>query len=159
MKTATGREIVTDMMRLGTETARLNKAYATMDKVCAHMEALGLTRHRMELLGFLYSNPEYDTVSALSAQLYVSKGSLSLALSKLEADGFVQKSAAKHGDDGRKIYISLTEKGKAAVNEARDLLTESAAVTFDRMDAEKRMQIHTRIKELLELFNAGGWTE
>lgn len=159
MKAATGREIVADMMRLGTEMSRWNKAYATMDKVCAHMEALGLTRHQMELLGFLYGNPEYNTVSALSAQLYISKGSLSLALSKLEAGGFVQKKAAKDGDDGRKIYISLTEQGETAVNEVKELLTESAAVTFDRMDAEKRMQIHTKVKELLELFNAGGWTE
>ena len=54
-------------------------------------EELGLTPHQAQMLGFLYSNPELDTASALSARLHVSKGSLSLMLSKLEAGGFVQK--------------------------------------------------------------------
>ena len=37
-------------------------------------------------------------------------------LSKLEAGGFVQKKKRQRdGDDGRKIYISLTAKGESAV--------------------------------------------
>lgn len=159
MKAVTGREIVTSMMRLGTEMARWNKSYATKEKVSKRVEELGLTQHQAQILGFLYGNPEYDTVSALSAHLHISKGSLSLMLSKLQAGGFVQKKAAKDGDDGRKIYISLTEKGESAVREIIDLLSENAAVVFDRMDEQRRMQIYTKVKELLELFNTGGWKE
>ena len=44
MKAVTGREIVTSIMRLGTEMARWNKAYATKEKVAARAEELGLTR-------------------------------------------------------------------------------------------------------------------
>ena len=108
MEAVTGKAIVTSMMRLATEMSSWNKAYATEGKVAKRIEELGLTPHQAQMLGFLYSNPELDTVSALSARLHVSKGSLSLMLSKLEAGGFVQKKAAKDGDDGRKIYISLT---------------------------------------------------
>jgi len=71
----------------------------------------------------------------------------------------VQKKAARDGDDGRKIYISLTEKGEAAVLEMIDLLAETAAVVFDRMDGQSRLQIYTKVQELLELFNTGGWKE
>ena len=159
MKDVTGKDIVTNMMRLATEMSNWNKAYATEDQVAKRIEELGLTQHQAQILGFLYGNPELDTVSALSARLHVSKGSLSLMLSKLEAGGFVQKKAARDGDDGRKIYISLTEKGEAAVLEMIDLLAETAAVVFDRMDGQRRLQIYTKVKELLELFNTGGWKE
>ena len=121
MEAVTGKAIVTSMMRLATEMSSWNKAYATEGKVAKRIEELGLTPHQAQMLGFLYSNPELDTVSALSARLHVSKGSLSLMLSKLEAGGFVQKKAAKDGDDGRKIYISLTAKGESAVQEMVEL--------------------------------------
>ena len=90
MEAVTGKAIVTSMMRLATEMSNWNKAYATEDKVAGRIEELGLTQHQAQILGFLYGNPELDTVSALSARLHVSKGSLSLMLSKLEAGGFVQ---------------------------------------------------------------------
>ena len=159
MEAVTGKAIVTSMMRLATEMSSWNKAYATEGKVAKRIEELGLTPHQAQMLGFLYSNPELDTVSALSARRHVSKGSLSLMLSKLEAGGFVQKKASKDVDDGRKIYISLTEKGESAVQEMVELLSETAAVVFDCMDAHRRMQIYTKVQELLELFNTGGWKE
>ena len=119
MEAVTGKAIVTSMMRLATEMSSWNKAYATEDKVAKRVEELGLTQHQAQILGFLYGNPELDTVSALSARLHVSKGSLSLMLSKLEAGGFVQKKAAKDGDDGRFIQkyrnywnYSIQEDGK-----------------------------------------------
>ena len=71
----------------------------------------------------------------------------------------MQKKAAKDGDDGRKIYISLTAKGESAVQEMVELLAETAAVVFDCMDAHRRMQIYKKVQELLELFNTGGWKE
>ena len=144
MEAVTGKAIVTSMMRLATEMSSWNKAYATEGKVAKRIEELGLTPHQAQMLGFLYSNPELDTVSALSARLHVSKGSLSLMLSKLEAGGFVQKKTAK---------------GESAVQEMVELLAETAAVVFDCMDAHRRMQIYTKVQELLELFNTGGWKE
>lgn len=79
MEAVTGKAIVTSMMRLATEMFSWNKAYATEGKVAKRIEELGLTPHQAQMLGFLYSNPELDTVSALSARLHVSKGSLSLS--------------------------------------------------------------------------------
>ncbi|MGN1231190.1 MAG: MarR family winged helix-turn-helix transcriptional regulator [Anaerotignum sp.] len=159
MEAVTGRDIVANMMRLGTDMARWNKEYATKERVVKRMEELGLTHHQLEILGFLHANPELDTVSALSAELYISKGSLSLMLSKLQAGGFVQKKAARSGDDGRKVYVSLTAKGESAVKEIMNLLIENAAVVFDRMNEERRTLIYTKVKELMELFNVGGWKE
>lgn len=159
MEAVTGRDIVTNMMKLGESMARWNKEYAAKDKVVKRLEELGLTQHQLKLLAFLRWNPELDTVSALSSELCISKGSLSLMLSKLQAAGFVQKKAAKGGDDGRKVYVSLTPKGKKAVGETMNILIENAAVVFDQMDEERRSLIYTKVKELMELFNVGGWKE
>ena len=159
MKAVTGRDIVANMMQLASDMARWNKEYTTKEKVVKRVEELGLTHHQLEILGFLYGNPELDTVSALSSELHISKGSLSLMLSKLQAGGFVQKKAARGEDDGRKVYVSLTAKGESAVKEIMDLLIENGAVVFDRMDEERRMLIYTKVKELMELFNTGGWKE
>ncbi len=159
MKAVTGREIVYDMMQLGTSIARWNKEYSSKEKVARRLEELGLTQHQVEIMGFLHGNPELNTVSALSSELFISKGSLSLMLSKLQLAGFVQKIAAKGEDDGRKVYISLTKKGEAALQEIMDLLVEHAAVVFDEMDLERRVLFYTKVKELRELFNVGGWKE
>lgn len=159
MEAVTGRDIVANMMQLASDMARWNKEYTTKEKVVKRVEELGLTHHQLEILGFLYGNPELDTVSALSSELHISKGSLSLMLSKLQAGGFAQKKAARGEDDGRKVYVSLTAKGESAVKEIMDLLIENGAVVFDRMDEERRMLIYTKVKELMELFNTGGWKE
>ena len=159
MKAVTGRDIVANMMQLASDLARWNKEYTSKEKVVKRVEELGLTHHQLEILCFLYGNPELDTVSALSSELHISKGSLSLMLSKLQAGGFVQKKAARGEDDGRKVYVSLTAKGESAVKEIMDLLIENGAVVFDRMDEERRMLIYTKVKELMELFNTGGWKE
>lgn len=159
MEAVKGRDIVTNMMQLGESMARWNKEYAAKDKVVKRLEELRLTHHQLKILAFLHGNPELDTVSALSSELHISKGSLSLMLSKLQAGGFVQKKAARGEDDGRKVYVSLTAKGENAVKEIMNLLIENGAVVFDRMDEERRTLIYTKVKELMELFNTGGWKE
>ncbi|MBQ9091532.1 MAG: winged helix-turn-helix transcriptional regulator [Anaerotignum sp.] len=159
MKGITGRDIVYDMMQLGMQIARWNKQYSTKEKVAKRLDELGLTNHQVEILGFMKGNSELNTVSEIAAELCISKGSLSLMLSKLQHGGFVQKKSAKNGDDGRKVYVSLTEKGEAAVAEIMDLLLDQASVLFEQVDEERRTQIYTKVRELTELFNTGGWTE
>lgn len=91
MEAVTGKAIVTSMMRLATEMSSWNKAYATEGKDCQEDRGAGADTASGADAWFLYSNPELDTVSALSARLHVSKGSLSLMLSKLEAGALCRK--------------------------------------------------------------------
>ena len=159
MRTATGREVVLAMLDLATDIAHWNKKYTTKTVLLKKLDEMGLTGHQAEVLGFMYANPELDTVSQLSAELLVSKGSLSLMLSKLESGGFVQKNAAKGADDGRKVYVTLTEKGRSSVEEVRETMVNSASDVFDDMQEDKRALFYTKVKELQELFNTGGWKE
>ena len=38
-------------------------------------------------------------------------------------------------------------------------MVNSASVVFDDMDEERRALFYTKVKELQELFNTGGWKE
>ena len=159
MKPVTGREVVYNMMQLGMNISRWNKRYSSKEKVAKRMQELGLTQHQIEILWFLRSNPELNTVSALSSELFISKGSLSLMLSKLQHGGFLEKKAAKGEDDGRKVYVSLTEKGELALQEIIELLLDHAAVAFNEMEEERRALFYTKVRELRDLFDVGGWKE
>lgn len=159
MKAVTGSEIVHGLMTLGSSIARWNKEYSSEQRVAKRVDELGLTHHQVEIMSFMKGNPEVNTVSEIASKLYISKGSLSLMLSKLQLGGFVQKTSAKGDDDGRKVYVSLTEKGEEALDEVMDLLVKQAAVVFDAMDEERRTLIYAKVQELKELFNTGGWKE
>lgn len=159
MKAVTGEEVVLSMLDLAMDINRWNKQYTTKVTLQKLMAEMGLTPHQLEVLGFMHANPELDTVSQLASELFISKGSLSLMLSKLQAAGFVQKKSAKGEDDGRKVYVTLTEKGRNAVETIRSSMVGSAAVAFDGMDARTRTLFYTKVKELKELFNAGGLEE
>ena len=111
MNAVTGRDIMTAMLELASDIGRWNKQNMSGCLINDRLQELGLTKHQMELMGFLYANEGLNTVSAISAELGISKGSLSLMLTKLKKAGYVEKEAAKEDDDGRKVYISLTEKG------------------------------------------------
>lgn len=160
MQAVTGRDIVLRMLELTTDMARWNKRYTTKEVLLQKLNELGLTSHQVEVLAFMHANPEFDTVSALASELFISKGSLSLMLSKLQLGGFLQKTSAKGEDDGRKVYITLTEKGKHAVDEIRETIVNSAAALFDGMDEASRTLFYLKTNELQELFsNIGGWNE
>ncbi len=159
MKTATGRDVVLSLLEMAEDFSRWNKQNTTKKVLIHKLEELGLTLHQFEVLGFMHQNPEFDTVSQLAGELYISKGSLSLMISKLEAAGFLQKKSPEGSDDGRKVYVTLTEKAVSAVEEIKEVVVSEAAISFEYMDAAQRTLFYTKVNELKELFNTGGWKE
>lgn len=159
MNAVTGVDIMTAMLELAGDISRWNKQNMSGCLIHDRLQELGLTKHQMELMGFLYANEGLNTVSAISAELGISKGSLSLMLTKLKKAGYVEKESAKEDDDGRKVYISLTEKGQEAVRYTMEALVNTGAVAFDKMDQKTRTLFYTKVKELKELFQIGGWKE
>lgn len=159
MKEVAGREVVIELMELGRELGHWSRKYNTKDELTEKLDELNITLHQVELMSFMYSNPELNTVSQLSNELFISKGSLSLMLTKLQNTGFVQKAAAAGADDGRKVYVTLTEKGRFAVEDVQETILKSACGVFDNMDVERRQIFFTKVMELKELFHIGGWKE
>ena len=159
MKTITGEDVVLAMMDIATDVSHWNRKHVTKTVIIRRLEELYLTQHQVEILGALYNNPEWNTVSVLSAELFISKSSLSLMLTKLERGGFIEKTAATGKDDGRKVYISLTAHGREAVESIKQLMVSNAAVAFEEMTPKTRALFYTKVKELQELFHVGGQSQ
>ncbi len=53
---------------------------------------------------------DIKSVSQMACLLNLSKSSLSLTLSKMEKEGLLQKMPPPKGDDGRKVYLCVTQK-------------------------------------------------
>ena len=85
MRQITSREIAACVLTMSTNFLRWHKTY--IEKSCnikAGLMEHNLTIPQLQILFFLRMNPKIRTVSALSAELFISKGSLSLMLTKLE---------------------------------------------------------------------------
>lgn len=157
MRQITSREIAACVMTMSHNFLRWHKTY--IEKSCNIKEQLAahkLTMHQMQLLFFLHMNPGIRTVSALSAELFISKGSLSLMLSKLEKNGYLRKEAPEKEDDGRKVYLSLTERTREVLEETESALLTSTSAIFDQMDDEAKNQFYAKLMELKQIFATGG---
>ena len=53
---------------------------------------------------------DINTVSQMANLLNLSKSSLSLTLSKMEQENLLKKIPAPKGDDGRKVYLCITDR-------------------------------------------------
>lgn len=77
---------------------------------------INLTLQQFVIL-MLVHKMDIHSVSQMACLLNLSKSSLSLTLSKMEQEELLQKIPAPKGEDGRKIYLSITQKGVAALEE------------------------------------------
>lgn len=157
MQQITSREIAACVITMSSNFLRWHKAY--IERSCnikAELMAHNLTMHQLQLLFFLHVNPEVRTVSALSAELFISKGSLSLMLSKLEKNGYLRKEAPEKEDDGRKVYLSLTERAREVLKLAEDSLLTSTSAVFEQMDDAAKNRFYAKLVELQQIFATGG---
>ncbi len=97
-----------------------------------------------------------DTVSKISNSLYLSKSSASLSIAKMEEKGFIQKQSPSKDDDGRKIYLRLTEKGESALKTTENSLMGITSGYFDSFAKEKKQALCHHLKAINQLILSGG---
>lgn len=90
-------------------------------------DKLDLTSRQFGIL-FLIYHYKLRTVSDLVREINISKSSVSLTVSKLAEEGYLRKKQPRKGEDGRKVNIEITAKGKRSVDE----LTEKIVAVLDR---------------------------
>ena len=157
MRHITSREIAACVLTMSTNFLRWHKTY--IEKSCnikAGLMEHNLTIPQLQILFFLRMNPKIRTVSALSAELFISKGSLSLMLTKLEKNGYLRKDAPEKEDDGRKVYLSLTDRAREVLKEAEETLLKSTSAVFEQMDDEAKNKFYDKLMELQQIFAIGG---
>lgn len=98
---------------------RAKKGYArVLDPIC---KAWDLTRNEMDILLFLYNNPQYDRAADIVSRRGIAKSHVSLSVSSLEARGFV----IRHVDaqDRRTVRLQLSEQAKEIAKAGRSVQT------------------------------------
>ena len=157
MRQITSREIALCVVTMSSNLLRWHKTYIENScNIKAELMAYKLTMSQLHLLFFLHMNPEIRTLSALSSELFTSKGSLSLMLSKLERNGYLRKNAPAKEDDGRKVYLSLTERAEEVLKVIEKRFMESTSAIFDQMDDKAKNRFYDKLMELQQIFATGG---
>lgn len=94
----------------------------------------------------------FSTVSQYQNIMDISKSSLSLTVSKLVEQGYLCREFPQENDDGRKVYIKITQKGIDAVNEASDRVIEMFCKFYDSLDEVKKCDLKIGIEKLNNVF-------
>lgn len=96
---------------------KAKKNYARLlDPICKRWE---LTRNELDVLLFLYNNPQFDRAADIVSRRGIAKSHVSLSVTSLEEGEFL----VRHYDanDRRMAHLVLTEKGKQIAAEARQV--------------------------------------
>ena len=110
-----------------------------------HLKKLGLTYTQYITLLCLWESDALS-VKELSERLYLDSGTLSPLLSTLERKGIVARARSK--EDERVVTVSLTEKGRALEEKAKDIpLAVGSCLAVEAEDAAELYRILYRLLE------------
>lgn len=108
-----------------------------------------LTQNDIHLINIIGANT--ITVNELSDILNLTMGTVSIALNKLEKKKFIKRT--KTAKDKRKVYISLTNKGKLAKdfqNEYQSSVVSKMMSNISSNDIEKFLEVLSKMKNNLK---------
>ena len=95
--------------------AAARKNYAQLlDPVCRQHD---LTRNELDVMLFLYNNPEYDRASDIVAHRGIAKSHVSMSVASLEKKELLIREDDK--SDRRMVHLKLTCSGSAIAEDAR----------------------------------------
>lgn len=97
-----------------------------------------------------------NTVSELATALNLSKSSASLTIGKLVTKGYVRREQPTTGDDGRKVYFYLTEKGRKALEKTENTFVDIIGTYFDYLEDDAKQAVCTHLDGINQLLVAGG---
>ena len=96
--------------------ASARKSYAKqMEPICQEWE---LTRNELDVLLFLYNNPEYDRATDIVSHRGIAKSHVSLSVTSLEEKGLLQRRFSEQ--DRRTAHLELPEQGRIIAAQARE---------------------------------------
>lgn len=109
------------------------KSYSRLlEPVCKTWE---LTRNELDVLLFLYNNPDYDRAADIVSRRGMAKSHVSLSVSNLESRGMLER----HYDpsDRRTAHLKLTQQGREVATEARNVQSAYFASLYEGISEEE----------------------
>lgn len=102
------------------------KVYGKIQEpVCKKWE---VTRNEMDVILFLYNNPEYDRAADIVSRRGIAKSHVSLSVANLESRGMLSKHF--NPEDRRTVHLKLTEEGRAVAKDGKKAQQEFLAQLY-----------------------------
>lgn len=95
---------------------------------------------------------KYDTVSKLEKFLHSSGSTVSITISKLVKNGYLYKVYPSGDEDGRIIYIKLTEKGENILKTTQERVKFLFKKFIESLEEEQRCTLEDAMDLLLSVF-------
>ena len=96
--------------------ASAKKSYSKLlEPLCQEWE---LTRNELDVILFLYNNPEYDRATDIVFHRGIAKSHVSLSVARLEEKGLIQRRFSQQ--DRRTVHLELRDQGRSIAAQARE---------------------------------------
>ena len=106
-----------------------------LEPVCKKWQ---LTRNELDVMLFLYNNPEFDRAADIVTRRGIAKSHVSMSVASLTARGLLERRFSE--TDRRTAHLSLTEQGSVIAAEARKAQKAFFALLYDGVTEEEFRQ-------------------
>ena len=97
--------------------ASAKKSYSRLlDPICQEWK---LTRNELDIMLFLYNNPEYDRAADIVSHRGIAKSHVSLSVASLEEKGLLLRRFSEQ--DRRTAHLELLDRGRTIAAQAREM--------------------------------------
>lgn len=103
-----------------------------LEPVC---QMWNLTRSELDVLLFLYNNPEYDRAADIVTHRGMAKSHVSMSVASLEKRGYLERHYSR--SDRRAVHLVLTPEGSRAAAQGRQAQQEFFRMLYTGVDAEE----------------------
>ncbi len=125
-------------------TARIRKLYGrAVEPVCTRWD---LTRNELDVLLFLYNNPQFDRPADIVAYRGMVKSHVSLSVANLERRGLLLRSA--DSEDRRTVHLRLTEPALEIAETGRKTQEAFYRKVFDGFSRRDYELMHTMLEKV-----------
>lgn len=109
------------------------KNYARcLEPVCRQWE---LTKNELDVMLFLYNNPQFDRAADIVSRRGIAKSHVSLSVTNLESRGILKRRFDPN--DRRMAHLELTQQGRQIAEEARQIQTRFFSSIYQGISEEE----------------------
>lgn len=108
----------------------------------------GMTEQQWRIIRMLSQHGEVES-HQLAELVCILKPSMTGVINRMLRDGLVQRRKAEH--DQRRVFVSLTDKGKECFDNMRDEVEDNYRRLHEKFEAHKVQQLLELLQELKEI--------
>ena len=143
-------ELDTRPLRISARVVRLQRYLD--QRIATTLEQFGVNEGEVNVLAALRrAGPSHQlTPTELYRGLLLSSSAMTHRIDRLEAEGLVHRTP--DADDGRRVRVALTDRGREVVDAAMDQTVQSLSAVTDLLDDEEHAVLEDLLRRLLAAF-------